>query len=469
MVLFENHQKSLPLYNNYRGDNLQPTQWQWSTQLGLGGVVEHDQRGDEVTDYNGYFPHDDSISGRTPAAPPPPPPLLPLLLLDICEEQAAMHVLGPHRMPGFDCAFLPLGYNGLAPHNGYLPTASQGVLAQPSTGTGYTDQTMQRPPWDLLNGYAASAYAPVPDLTRSPASLKDSIPSPKTPMFQSLVPEGSPLMNAEGIAHASTEELPRWPRSLEGMPPKMNKPYPNLPEVLPWSMPATLGHSTAIELTSHGPENILADESIQALPIGSTPLIKCQGASPDPVPVANRKRPHNARTRKTLDERRKRPRGYRHSEGQEQPERGKTPPKFQCTFLCGQRFDRAHNWKRHEREVHMVLEEWACKYCDDEPPQVHSRKGHLLQHLLAVHEQNEWLDEYNDWKEPIQPPTTSRCGFCPDTTFEDWGSRNEHICEHFAKGAELENWKGDLGLTEEWMRRARVPPSKRSRPTRSRT
>jgi len=387
---------------------------------------------------------------------------------DGLERQEVTYTAGPDVALEFCFCCCTPGY-GLGPssyHNGFLPTPMphKGSPGLHPSGAGSADDTMNRSTPILWSNNSA------PDLMQSPASLGDSALSPETPLFQPRVPEGGPLKETEGICHASREELPPL-ESLEGTPPKMNKPFPSQPEGLPVPAPATVG-PISMGFTSPGSMKSRRDESVQVLP--SPPFIKCQEAYPVPsatsTKTAVRRHPfNNARPGKSLPEKRKEPAKKRYPGSKKQPKTETTPsPIIRCTF-CIAEFGKISNWRRHESEVHLVLEEWTCRLCSRECPQMFSRKGHMQQHLKRMHKDTEWLPIYKSWRRDVPPPTASRCGFC-EATFEDWGSRNKHVGHHFTfDRKKMKDWKGDLGLSEEWMLRAFPPSKQQSRQPRTHT
>jgi hypothetical protein len=149
---------------------------------------------------------------------------------------------------------------------------------------------------------------------------------------------------------------------------------------------------------------------------------------------------------------------------------------FKCTFCCDT-FKHKYDWKRHEKSLHLNIEEWMCiphgssvvlpltgrvhcAYCsalDPTPehlrqhnhsacsdgqatPRVFHRKDHLVQHLRLVHGL-ETLPLIDDWKiESI--PVTSRCGFC-QSMLNSWDERADHLAIHFRAGKTMSDWKGE--------------------------
>lgn len=146
---------------------------------------------------------------------------------------------------------------------------------------------------------------------------------------------------------------------------------------------------------------------------------------------------------------------------------------FCCTFCCD-KFKSKYDWVRHEKSLHLNLEEWICAphggspvshltnrqhcaYCHClEPSAQHlqdhnydpcssgdrtfRRKDHLVQHLRLVHHL-EAMPLIDDWKTAV-PIVTSRCGFCDDR-LTSWDDRIEHLAAHYRKGSTMNDWKGD--------------------------
>ncbi|CAH0024801.1 unnamed protein product [Clonostachys rhizophaga] len=155
---------------------------------------------------------------------------------------------------------------------------------------------------------------------------------------------------------------------------------------------------------------------------------------------------------------------------------------FQCTF-CTETFKTKHNWKRHERCLHLSLEQWecspygptmlidgqgtnACVYCGElNPDQAHLvdhnpmscsqragserlfyRKDHLQQHLKLVHMAGFRKCPMEKWKQVVEQ-VRWRCGFC-DTVGNSWSDRIDHLAEHFQTGKTMADWTGDWGFEE---------------------
>ncbi|KAI9150762.1 Homeobox protein 4 [Paramyrothecium foliicola] len=155
---------------------------------------------------------------------------------------------------------------------------------------------------------------------------------------------------------------------------------------------------------------------------------------------------------------------------------------FQCTF-CTETFKTKYDWQRHEKSLHLPIEEWTCCREDsavqstekglicilcgeadpDEPHlRAHNaaecltrpreertfyRKDHLRQHLKLVHGATYVDPLMKAWK-VINDEIKSRCGFC-DAVMISWSSRIHHLANHFEKGCTMATWSGDWGFDEE--------------------
>ncbi|CAA9961934.1 hypothetical protein PTMSG1_05311 [Pyrenophora teres f. maculata] len=152
---------------------------------------------------------------------------------------------------------------------------------------------------------------------------------------------------------------------------------------------------------------------------------------------------------------------------------------FKCTFCCDT-FKHKYDWTRHEKSLHLNMEEWMCTphgasvvlpmtgrvhcaYCSaldptsehlkrhnhsvcaagQSIPRVFRRKDHLVQHLRLVHGL-ETLPLIDDWKLETTP-VTSRCGIC-DISLQTWDERADHLSAHFREGKTMADWKGELGF-----------------------
>lgn len=150
---------------------------------------------------------------------------------------------------------------------------------------------------------------------------------------------------------------------------------------------------------------------------------------------------------------------------------------FQCTF-CTETFRTKHDWKRHEKSLHLALETWVCApdgpravnpengrlccvFCGHvEPNDAHveehnpfacqertfTRKDHIKQHLKLVHRADliEWSSKA--WKAAL-PEIRSKCGFC-GITMDTWTSRADHLADHFKMGQTMATWEGDWGFDD---------------------
>jgi hypothetical protein len=155
---------------------------------------------------------------------------------------------------------------------------------------------------------------------------------------------------------------------------------------------------------------------------------------------------------------------------------------FKCTFCCDT-FKHKYDWSRHEKSLHLNMEEWICTphggsvvlpltgrvhcaYCSaldpthdhleshnygacqggQTTPRTFRRKDHLVQHLRLVHGLDT-LPLIDDWK-VHSAPVTSRCGFC-DTKLSSWDQRTDHLAAHFRSGKTMADWTGEHELDPE--------------------
>ncbi|KAH8803712.1 hypothetical protein F5884DRAFT_824482 [Xylogone sp. PMI_703] len=153
---------------------------------------------------------------------------------------------------------------------------------------------------------------------------------------------------------------------------------------------------------------------------------------------------------------------------------------YQCTF-CTETFKTKHNWQRHEKSLHLSLEQWKCSpqgptcrnlesdqlmcaYCEQIDPshdhisqhnyaacndrdadeRTFYRKDHLQQHLKLVHNSKFMRWPMEQWKQEIVT-LRSRCGFC-ELIMDSWADRVDHLAEHFRRGQTMASWKGDWGF-----------------------
>jgi hypothetical protein len=178
------------------------------------------------------------------------------------------------------------------------------------------------------------------------------------------------------------------------------------------------------------------------------------------------------------------------------PEDVATDHQYQCTF-CTETFKTKYDWQRHEKSLHLPLEQWVCAlqgprvskaegmelccvFCgeprpDDAHVEAHHysscqdrsldertflRKDHLVQHLRLVHNAKFEAWSMKDWMIPM-PDIKSRCGFCA-LGMNNWLERTDHLADHFKLGATMANWKGDWGFEDHMQRlvESAVPPCK---------
>lgn len=170
---------------------------------------------------------------------------------------------------------------------------------------------------------------------------------------------------------------------------------------------------------------------------------------------------------------------------------------FQCTF-CVETFKTKYDWQRHEKALHLSLEQWTCTpdgpmvsvsagsgelfcvFCGELSPndthlETHQysacqsrgqsersfqRKDHLVQHLKLVHKVDPKQVPFDKWKISMLA-IRSRCGFC-DLVMDSWSDRADHLADHFKAGATMSQWQGDWGFEDDILRRVEdsVPPCK---------
>lgn len=152
---------------------------------------------------------------------------------------------------------------------------------------------------------------------------------------------------------------------------------------------------------------------------------------------------------------------------------------FQCTF-CTETFKTKHNWQRHEKSLHLSLEQWECSpkgptimnegrqlvcvYCGlPNPDESHClghnvaackersleerifyRKDHLRQHLRLVRDSGYVRWPMDSWKFEVDE-IKSRCGFC-GITMTTWDDCIDHLAAHFKAGRTMADWQGDWGF-----------------------
>lgn len=182
--------------------------------------------------------------------------------------------------------------------------------------------------------------------------------------------------------------------------------------------------------------------------------------------------------------------------GRRRQRQGDDENQYQCTF-CTQTFKRKHDWYRHEKSVHLLLESWICipnlneleqpdpvafecRFCDTIlPANAHwdehefrlcsqkpvaersfSRKDHLWQHLRKFHGCTK-IPDIENWR-GTGANVISRCGFC-GSSLPTWRERADHLAEHFKSGSRMHQWTGDWGLDPSAMSilRNAVLPSER--------
>lgn len=168
---------------------------------------------------------------------------------------------------------------------------------------------------------------------------------------------------------------------------------------------------------------------------------------------------------------------------------------YQCTF-CTETFRTKHDWQRHEKSLHLALEQWicspngpcaiqddivSCAFCAQvDPDEAHLethnfrtcqergledrtflRKDHLNQHLRLVHGVQYLPSSMDSWKARI-PDIESRCGFCGQT-MSTWPERADHLAGHYKRGKTMRDWHGDWGFARDILKMVEnaIPPCKR--------
>jgi hypothetical protein len=171
-----------------------------------------------------------------------------------------------------------------------------------------------------------------------------------------------------------------------------------------------------------------------------------------------------------------------------------TDHQYQCTF-CTETFKTKYDWQRHEKSLHLPLEQWVCAlqgprvskadakelccvFCGEPGPdnahieahhysscqdrsldeRTFHRKDHLVQHLRLVHNAKFEAWSMKSWMIPM-PDIKSRCGFCT-LEMSTWLERTDHLADHFKLGATMADWKGDWGFEDHMQRlvESAVPP-----------
>ncbi|KAH6633789.1 hypothetical protein C7974DRAFT_393474 [Boeremia exigua] len=168
---------------------------------------------------------------------------------------------------------------------------------------------------------------------------------------------------------------------------------------------------------------------------------------------------------------------------------------YQCTF-CVETFKTKYDWQRHEKALHLSLEQWicapegarvpvsakqedqCCAFCGepspddthldghqysacqarDETERSFYRKDHLVQHLRLVHKVDTKHVPLDRWKTSMLD-IQSRCGFC-NLIMSTWTERVNHLGEHFKTGATMAKWQGDWGFEDHVLQRVEdgMPP-----------
>ncbi|KAK6354668.1 hypothetical protein TWF696_003808 [Orbilia brochopaga] len=125
----------------------------------------------------------------------------------------------------------------------------------------------------------------------------------------------------------------------------------------------------------------------------------------------------------------------------------------------------------HALEQHCFAHQNA-RTCHENSPaeKTFIRFDHFVRHLRDAHGIDGLKMTFDGSEKPSDPlhgtfqvlagPTRSRCGFCGES-FTHWADRVHHLSHEFWwKHRRMEDWHGDWGFDEEWMRRlqdARLP------------
>ncbi|KAL4914866.1 hypothetical protein BDW62DRAFT_136092 [Aspergillus aurantiobrunneus] len=163
---------------------------------------------------------------------------------------------------------------------------------------------------------------------------------------------------------------------------------------------------------------------------------------------------------------------------------------YQCTF-CTQSFKKKHDWSRHEKSVHLLLDMWICtpnlsqvedpsiplsecRFCNHQSPtrehweshdfqecaikplaeRSFSRKDYLWQHLRKFHGCTRYpVPDLDAWRSS-QSEIQSRCGFCA-AHLPSWSARADHLASHFKEGLRMSQWAGDWGFDASVLSRLR--------------
>lgn len=162
------------------------------------------------------------------------------------------------------------------------------------------------------------------------------------------------------------------------------------------------------------------------------------------------------------------------------------PRIFCCTFCCD-KFKSKFDWMRHEKSLHLKLENWACApyggsvvlpstgrahcaYCNRlDPTQGHlnqhnhglcqqqirtfRRKDHLLQHLRLFHHLDT-MPLIDDWKRAATD-FSSRCGFCGGR-MSNWDERADHLPFTSGKAVPWPTGKAIMGSLQRSPRKSRI-------------
>ena len=127
---------------------------------------------------------------------------------------------------------------------------------------------------------------------------------------------------------------------------------------------------------------------------------------------------------------------------------------YACTFLCGETFPTAQEWRQHELRNHRQQEMWRCDTNIDDVSTgcgaTFYSPANFETHLSAAHN----IDDYDLEHGHIHPEGQHNfwCGFCRQIALlstrgvDAWKERLDHLQVHFDNGDSLE--RGWLKLRE---------------------
>jgi hypothetical protein len=131
---------------------------------------------------------------------------------------------------------------------------------------------------------------------------------------------------------------------------------------------------------------------------------------------------------------------------------------YGCTYLCGETFTSALEWRQHENRSHRQAELWRCNVTLDSQGTQCGKcvfsEADFVAHLSGKH--NVTADYFAVWIENGhlfgEGQHNFWCGFCraivklESMGTEAWDERSDHVEAHFRNGDSIE--KGWLKLRE---------------------